>query len=62
MLFKESVSEIATRNSHKVVVNIVDMVDANEGKLVLEMSFFDFASDDIPKVGIGGISKQISGV
>ena len=61
MLFKESVSEVATRNSGKVV-DIVDVVDADERELVLEMPLPDFAANDIPKVGIGGISKQASGV
>ena len=60
MLFKESVSEIATCNSSKVVVDIGNMVDADEGKLVLEMPTFDFVADGIPKVGIGSPSKQAS--
>ena len=61
MLLEESVSEVATCNSRKIV-DVVNVVDADEGKLVLEMSPFDFTSDDIPKVGIGGISKHASGV
>lgn len=62
MLLEESVSEIATRNSREVFFDIVDMVDADEGELVLEMPPSDFASDDVPKVGIGSPSKQASGV
>ena len=61
MFFKESVSEVATRNSSKVV-DVIDVVDADEGELVLEMPPLDFATDDIPKVGVGGISEQASGV
>ena len=61
MLFKESVSEVATRDSCKVV-DVIDVVDADEGELVLEMPPLDFAANDIPKVGVSCISKQASGV
>ena len=59
MLFHEIIAEIAARNSGKVV-DIIDMVDADKRHLMVEMPSLDFAADDIPKVGIGGFSKQAS--
>ena len=59
MLFQEIITEIAARNSGKVV-DIVDMVDADKRHLMVGMPSLDFAAHDIPKVGIGGFSKQAS--
>ena len=59
MLFQEIIAEIAARNSGKVV-DIGYMVDADKRHLVVEMPSLDFATHDIPKVGIGGFSKQAS--
>ena len=61
MLFQEIEAEVAARNSGEVV-DIVDMVDADKGHLLVEMPTFDFAADNIPKVGVGCSSKQASGI
>jgi hypothetical protein len=61
MLFQEIEAEVAARNSGEVV-DIVDMVDADKGHLLVEMPPFDFAADNIPKVGVCSCSKQASGI
>ena len=62
IVFSENiVAEIAAGNRSQLV-DIVDMVNADKGHLLVEMTPLDFAADHVPKVGIGSFSKQTPGI